>query len=327
MQYIYIFVILIIVELAYFKIADAFRIIDKPNIRSSHTHITRLGGGIIFTIGMWLYATFFGGDYIWFLIGLTLVAALSFIDDLHSLPKIYRLFFHFIAIGLMFYQWDILNIDLWWIIVLAMIVCIGIMNAYNFMDGINGITAGYSISILIPLIIMNYQREFMDINYLYVALMSVIVFAFFNFRTKAKCFAGDVGSFGIAFIILFALGKLMIESNNYWVIVFLTIYGVDSVLTIIHRLLLHENITDAHRKHAYQLMANELRIPHVCVSLIYTGLQILISLGAIAIPLPFKYIYLAVIVIAMAIVYILFMKKYYYLHEAYLKEKNKLIEE
>lgn len=327
MQYIYIFVILIIVELVYFRIADVFRIIDKPNIRSSHTHVTRLGGGIIFTVGMWLYAAFFGGDYIWFLIGLTLVATLSFIDDLHSLPKIYRLVFHFIAIGLMFYQWDILNMELWWVIVLTMIVCIGIMNAYNFMDGINGITAGYSLALLIPLTIINYQREFMDMNYLYVAMMSVVVFAFFNFRTKAKCFAGDVGSFGIAFIILFALGKLIIETNGFWVIVFLTIYGVDSVLTIIHRLLLHENITDAHRKHAYQLMANELRIPHVYVSLIYMGLQLLISLGAIGIPERYKYMYLLVVVIAMAILYILFMKKYYHLHEAYLNEKNKSIKE
>lgn len=324
MEYIYIFVILVVVELLYFRIADSCNIIDKPNLRSSHTHITLLGGGVIFTIGMWLYATFFGFEYLWFLIGLTFIAVVSFIDDLHSLPKVCRLGFHFIAILLMFYQWDILTLESWWIVLLALILCIGIMNAYNFMDGINGITAGYSIAILIPLVIVNYQTQFIDMNYLYVSIMSVLIFSFFNFRTKAKCFAGDVGSFGIAFIIFFALGKLIIETNQIWAIVFMAIYGVDSALTIIHRLMLRENITDAHRKHAYQLLANELHMPHVYVSLIYMGLQLLISLGIIWLPLAMKYVYLVVVVIVMLVTYVFFMRKYYHLHEKYLagKERN-----
>lgn len=313
-------VILLVIELIYFRIADHFNIIDKPNLRSSHKHITLRGGGIIFLAAAWIYCLFFGLNYPWFMVGLTAICAVSFIDDIHSIPNRIRLLVHFAAMLLMFQQLGILTTENWWQIIPALILCTGIINAYNFMDGINGITGAYSISILVPLIIVNQQLNFIDNLFLWVALIGVMIFCIFNFRKRARCFAGDVGSVGIAFILVFALGALIISSGRLWYLIFLAVYGVDAILTICHRLMLHENIFEAHRKHVYQLMANELKIPHTIVSTIYMMLQLAISAGAIWLPIN-KWLYFVVVIAVLSCVYILFKHKYYHLHEEYLKAK------
>lgn len=315
--YAIILVLLLGVELFYFKIADKCNIIDKPNLRSSHTCITLRGGGIIFLVSAWVWAAFFGLAYPWFLIGLTAIAGISFIDDIHSVPNRIRLAVQFVAMLLMFQDFGILNPESWWMIVIALVLCVGIINAYNFMDGINGITGGYSLAVLLPLIYLNAKLDFVENSFLVVVLMGVLIFNFFNFRKKAKCFAGDVGSVGIAFIILFALGKLILLTGDFTYILLLAVYGVDSVLTIVHRILLHENIGEAHRKHVYQLMANELKIPHVVVSAVYMCLQLAVSFGLILLPVN-HWGYFVVILSVLSMVYVLFKKRYYHLHEAYL---------
>lgn len=320
MELVAIFLLLVVLELAYFRIADRFNIIDKPNLRSSHTSITLRGGGIIFLIGAWIYAAFFGLNYPWFLGGLTLIGGISFVDDIHSLPDSSRLVVQFVAMFMMFYQFEILNLNDWWMVVVALIVCVGIINAYNFMDGINGITGGYSLAVLVPLIYLNATLGFIDQSFLYVVALSVLVFCYFNFRKRAKCFAGDVGSISIAFILLFALGRLILATEDFSYIVFLAVYGADAVLTICHRIQLHENLGEAHRKHAYQLMANELKMPHVAVSSLYMALQLLVSAGLIFLPIN-HYVYLGAVIVVLAAAYLLFMKKNYHLHEAYLRSK------
>ncbi len=321
MTYIIIFLLLVFLELTYFRVADKFNIIDKPNLRSSHTTITLRGGGIVFLLGAWLYAAFYGLEYGWFLLGLTLISVISFIDDIHSLPDSIRLVVQFIAMFLMFYQFGILNLNDWWMVLTALVVCVGIINAYNFMDGINGITGGYSLAVIAPLIFLNYKYNFIEMPYLYVTVLSLLVFCFFNFRKKAKCFAGDVGSITIAFILLFALGKLILQTRDFSYIIFLAVYGADSILTICHRIKLHENLGEAHRKHAYQLLANELKIPHVKVSMLYMALQLIVSFGMIFCPIN-HYVYLGLTIIILLVAYLIFMKKNYHLHEAYLKSKQ-----
>ena len=320
MIYALILIALVAIELLYFRFADKFNIIDKPNLRSSHTSITLRGGGIIFLFGVWLYAAVFGLHYPWFILGLSLVGLVSFVDDVKSLPDSVRLVVQFVAMFLMFYQFGILNLQDWWMVLIALIVCVGIINAYNFMDGMNGITGGYSLAVLLPLIYLNSKIDFIAPEYLYVVGLSLLVFCFFNFRTKAKCFAGDVGSISISFILLFALGMLIVKTQNLAYIVFIAVYGADTILTICHRIKLHENLGEAHRKHAYQLMANELKIPHVKVSLLYMGMQLAISFGLIFLPIN-NYLYLGLIIIVLAAAYLAFMKKNYHLHEAYLKSK------
>ena len=281
------------------------------------------GGGVVFVIGMWLYAAFFGLDLWPFLVGITLAAGISFVDDIHSLPDSVRLVIQFLAMGLLFWNWGILTMDSWWIIILGLILCVGITNAYNFMDGINGITGGYTFAVLLPLAWLNSRSGFVDQKLIIVAILADLVFSFFNFRPKgkAKCFAGDVGSVGAAFIVIFLLGKLILHSGDFTYIVFLVVYGVDSVLTICHRILLHENLGEAHRKHAYQLMANELGMEHTIVSLFYSVLQFVICIVMIMIPdTPiWHWGYLIVVSVILTAAYLVFMKKSYHLHEEYLK--------
>lgn len=320
MSYIAILILLILLELAYFRVADKFNIIDKPNLRSSHSAITLRGGGIVFLFAAWLYAAFFGLEYGWFLLGLTLIGLVSFIDDVHSLPDSVRLIVQFAAMFLTFHQFGILNWHDWWMVLVGLVVCVGIVNAYNFMDGINGITAGYSLAVIAPLIFLNFRYDFIDMSYLYVVGLSLLVFCYFNFRNKAKCFAGDVGSISMAFLIIFALGKLILKTGDFAYIVFLAVYGADTVLTICHRIRLHENLGEAHRKHAFQIMANELKVPHVEVSVLYMAIQLAISFGMIFCPIN-HYVYLGITILALLAAYVLFMRKNYHLHEEYLKSK------
>ena len=332
--YFIIFAVLLALELAYFKIADKFNIIDKPNNRSSHSTIVLRGGGIIFTLSMiaWTVLMVAQGlnivPYLPFLVGLILIAGVSFIDDIHSLPDSVRLVAQFAAMALMFWSMGIMNWTMWWIVPIALIVCVGATNIINFMDGINGITAGYALAILVPLLLLNKEYGFIEESYLVVAILGVLVFSIFNFRPKgkAKCFAGDVGSIGIAFIILFAAGRLIIQTGDLTYFILILIYGVDGVLTICHRIMLHENLGEAHRKHAYQLMCNELKIGHVKISLLYMVLQLAVSLGFIyLIPntTAAHWIYFICMCVVFALAYILFKMKYYHLHEEYLASLNK----
>lgn len=313
MYYIIILVLLFVAELFYFRVADKFNIIDKPNERSSHSRITLRGGGIIFYFGALAYFLSNHWEYPWFMLALTLITFISFVDDVRSTSQGLRLVFHFTAMALMFYQWGLFSLSWWWIII-ALIICTGIINAYNFMDGINGITGGYSLVVLVALAYINSEiTTFVEPALINTVLCSVLVFCFFNFRKKAKCFAGDVGSVSIAFILLFLIGKLILTTGDFSWIILLSVYGVDSVLTIIHRLMLHENIGLPHRKHMYQLMANELKIPHVGVSLIYMGAQALVILGYFCF-VRYGYWYLLGIIVLLSGIYVLFMRRYFHLH-------------
>ena len=278
------------------------------------------------------------------MIGLTIVAGVSFIDDICSLPDSVRLVVQFTAAALAFFQLGMLSGE-WFemngllvgglLILLALIVYVGATNIINFMDGINGITGGYSLAVLMPLALINGERLMINESLVVVTILSVLVFCIFNFRPrgKAKCFAGDVGSIGIAFILLFLIGRVIIATGDVTYLIFLLVYGVDGCLTICHRIMLHENLGEAHRKHAYQLMANELKMSHVTVSLIYMCLQLVVSLGFIGMTWVMNdnynynyndnivmahWIYLIVTIVVLAVAYVLFKKKYYHLHEEYL---------
>ena len=342
MTYIIIFVLLLATELIYFRIADKCNIIDKPNERSSHSTIVLRGGGIIFSLSMIAWAVLMvvqGQDfthYIPFLVGLLMVAGISFADDIHSLPDSLRMVVQIASILLMFWSINLGSGGMvqgawFWQVVIALVAlffCVGATNIINFMDGINGITAAYGFAMLLPIALLNHTMGFIDESYLIVAIIGLIVFSIFNFRPKgkAKCFAGDVGSIGIAFIILFALGKLMLVTQDVTWIVFFLVYGIDGSMTIFHRIMLHENLGQAHRKHAYQLMANELKMSHVVVSLLYMFMQLVVSLGFIYLcpnTTLAHWIYLVAAALILAVAYVLFKMKYYHLHEEYLASLKK----
>ena len=217
MQYVVLFILLFVLELLYFKVADKYNIIDKPNLRSSHTSITLRGGGIIFYFGAIAYFIYSGYQYPWFFLGLTLMTLVSFLDDILTLSNKIRLLIHFSSVLLMAYQLDLFNLP-WYYLLITFIVVVGVINAYNFMDGINGITACYSIAVVLLLMIVNDQVNFVDQRLLSYSLIAVLVFSFFNFRVKAKTFAGDVGAVAIAYILLFALGALITPTTTIKVI-------------------------------------------------------------------------------------------------------------
>lgn len=277
MEYLLVTVLLFGAELLYFRIADRFNIIDRPNERSSHTSITLRGGGVIFYVAAVAYFVVSGFQYPYFFLGLTLMTVVSFLDDVTSLSNRIRLIVQFASVLLMAHE--LAMFDMSWIYLLAtFVVVVGTINAYNFMDGINGITAAYSLAVGGLLMLVNRELTFVDQDLLIYAMLGVGVFAFFNFRTRAKCFAGDVGSVAIAYILLFALGALILQTGNLIYFLFLTVYGADAIWTILRRLYLRENIFQAHRSHLYQYLGNEAGVNKLLVSFSYGALQFLIGL-------------------------------------------------
>lgn len=306
-------IVLFLLEMAYFKIAVRFDIVDRPNLRSSHSSVTLRGGGIVFLFGVWLYTAVFGCTYPWFLGGVCLVGIVSFADDVHPLPYLLRLGVQFVAVAAMSVQFVPCTDMAWWLALIWLVVGVGFINAYNFMDGINGITGAYSFAVLVPLVYLDRSLRFIDMPLLYLAALSLLVFCFYNFRKRERCFAGDVGSISMAFILLFAIARLVAATGDYSYFLFAGVYGVDAVLTICHRIMLHENIAHSHRKHAYQLMANELHVPHLLVAGLYAALQLALSAGLLFLN-GFHYLYAGCAVTALSVAYIVFMRRYYHLH-------------
>ena len=182
--------------------------------------------------------------------------------------------FHLIAVTIMFFYLDVFHSEPAYVCVLLYIMVIGVINMYNFMDGINGITGAYSLVVLggIQYVNLN-QTAFVNADIIWLPMLACAVFLYFNFRKKARCFAGDVGSVTIAFWIIMLLFQLILVTHNWAYILFLVVYGIDSVLTITHRLLLKQNIFKAHRLHFYQILANERKLSHLLVASGYALLQ------------------------------------------------------
>ena len=291
MEFIIVTLILLVLELLYFRIADKFNIIDKPNHRSSHTQITLRGGGIIFPIAFVLYFVmsiihrkeWFVPEQFWsFGLGLFLLSAISFLDDILDLSTKLRLVFHFLSVVLLIYFLGLWNVLPFWLLPIVFIFIIGVLNAYNFMDGINGITGLYSFVILSTLYYINqYKIIFTDVNFIIYPVLASLVFLFFNFRKKAKCFAGDVGSMSIAFWVLALLGLLVVKTQELTYLLFIGVYGIEVIFTIIQRIKLKENIFEAHRHHLYQLLVNQMKWSHLLVSTMYGVIQLLINFSII----------------------------------------------
>lgn len=277
MMYLVIFLLLIVLTFFYFWLAERYNIIDKPNARSSHSDLTIRGAGIIFYAAALFYFFWSGFQYPYFFLGLTLVCLISFLDDLFTLSSKLRIAVHLAAVSLLCYQLQLGEFP-WWMIPIILVAVIGILNAYNFMDGINGITAMYSFAVLFLLWYINRSVTYIDMRLLYCIGLGNLVFTYFNFRTKAKCFAGDVGSVGMSFILIFILWCLILYTQNFIYILFLAVYGVDSVLTIVHRLLKKENIFEPHRTHLYQYLSNEAKGNRLLVAFSYGALQLFIGL-------------------------------------------------
>ena len=318
MQNIILGFLLMILMLLYFKVADRFNIIDKPNERSSHTEVTLRGGGIIFWFSCLIYFSQHIQNNYFFFTGITLVSVVSFWDDIQSLSNKIRILIHFLAITLVFYDLGVFDGFPFFVILLAYIAAIGFINIYNFMDGINGITGLYTLVVMGSLLYVNKNIQlFTDNNFIKYAMIASLVFLFFNYRKKAKCFAGDVGSIAIAFWIIYLVLKLILITNSVIWILFFAVYGVDGVCTILHRLYLKQNIFEAHRLHLYQVLSNEYKIQHRLVALYYAIAQIIMS--AIVVFLYQKIQEGLIFIIVIGSLFLIYTLKFYLLKKSDLK--------
>ena len=297
--FILVFGILIALMLAYFKLADHYNIVDKPNERSSHSYITIRGGGVLFTLAALLWFFIYGFYQVWIVAALMLVATVSFLDDILTLPSKIRILAHFAGVSVLFWQLQVFGLP-WYVVILAYLFTIGWINAFNFMDGINGITAFYGLVTLASLSWVNQSIGFASRELINILILSVVIFTFFNARKKAKTFAGDVGSVSLAFILAWFMISLILTSGRWEYILFFTVYGIDSVFSILFRLSRHENIFEAHRTHLYQYLSNELDWPHVLVAAIYAVLQLVINVITINMIVSGKVWFLFVIVFLLA---------------------------
>lgn len=307
-----------IIILLYFKVANRFNIIDRPNERSSHTEITLRGGGIIFWFSALLYFIQNIQDNYFFFTGITLVSLVSFWDDIQSLSNKIRISIHFLAITLIFYNLNVFNLMPLHGVIITYILAIGLINAYNFMDGINGITGLYTLVVMGSLLYVNTKIQlFIDAAFIKYAMIACLVFLFFNYRKRAKCFAGDIGSIAIAFWVIYLILKIILVTSSVIWLLFLAIYGVDAILTIIHRLYLKQNIFEAHRLHFYQILTNEYKIQHRLVALYFAIAQIVISALVIFLYQKVQDMLLfIVIIIPLLLIYTL---KFYFMKKSNLK--------
>ncbi len=261
----------------YMKIASHYNIVDKPNERSSHFQLTIRGGGIIFTLGVlyYFFASSFSNPY--FVLGTAMVAVVGFLDDLSPLSNKTRLIIHFSAVLLLLFQASSFSYS-WFLIPIFMLFIVASLNSYNFMDGINGITAFYSLSVIALLHYLNLELAFIDQDLIVYTEISLLIFTFYNARKKAKCFAGDTGSLAIGYILFFLTIVLMHQTENPFYALFFLVYGIDTAFTLLFRLIKKENIYKAHRSHLYQYLANETKISHLLVALFFAFAQLLVGI-------------------------------------------------
>lgn len=279
-----IFAILILValEVIYFFVARHFQIVDRPNERSSHSKATLLGAGVIFYFAVLVYSLFHAVAFPRFLMGATLLAVVSYCDDLRPLPSWVRFLAQVLAIVVAFYL-SICSLQIWQMI-LVVVFFAGVLNVYNFMDGINGMLAAYSLVVIGTFGFIDlFMVHFIDFSFIALVLSAILIFGFFNFRKQARCFSGDVGSIVMGFIVLFMLVRydaaVPDNGENVSFLCFIIVFLADGLLTIAKRFLNGRNILEAHREHMYETLVNDLHVPHLRTASSYAILQLLINVG------------------------------------------------
>lgn len=305
-NYVFVGLSLLVLSIVYLKLAERFNIIDKPNHRSSHVTPTIRGGGVLFYIAILIFYVTSGYQYSYFVLGVSLIAIVSFIDDIVMLSSTIRLPFQFVAIALCLFQIGCTLDDIF-IMIPLLIFGVGFINIYNFMDGINGITGLYSGVVLLGFYSINSQEHIINDDLILYSLLALVVFGFYNFKRKARMFAGDIGSITIAVLIFFIGITLFNQMKSPLLILLVAVYGADTILTIIYRKSIGERLTQPHRHHIYQKSVHVLRASHLKVSLVYSGLQLLINVVVFfnyQQSLFYQYILIGIISLILATLYV-----------------------
>jgi UDP-N-acetylmuramyl pentapeptide phosphotransferase/UDP-N-acetylglucosamine-1-phosphate transferase len=272
-----VFLSLLLVGLIYYRLAKKFNIVDKPNQRSSHSEITIRGGGIIFPLAIIFWWIVFDFSHSWMVLGLILISSVSFLDDIYSLSRKLRFGTQFIALSMSFYDLGIFAKEPLWSLPILYFIALGIINAINFMDGINGITGLYHLVFFGSILAVNQYFPIFEGEMIQYIILGILVFLIFNLRKRALMFAGDIGSISLAYLVIYFLTQWYLTAENWTIILFLIVYGIDSFLTLGQRLLKRENVTQPHRAHLYQLLVNQMKFGHVTISIVFALAQFLMN--------------------------------------------------
>lgn len=274
-HYLYQVLLLFVLEKLYLYLAQYLKIETVPNSRSAHSKPTIVGGGIIVPIACIVYLFSSRFNYPFWIIAMFGMAVVCFIDDIKEVSAWLRILTQATATAILFFQFDVYSYP---VLIVALIGAIMIvsLNAYNFLDGINGMTSANSLVQLGCLYFINkYSIHFIDGNLLIMVIMAVLVFSYFNFRVSAVCFAGDVGSISLAFFVCGCILKLILVSKNLIFINLLLVYYLDAVTTFVFRWLQGHNVFKAHNKHFYLYLVNHCKWPHLAVACLYAGVQLI----------------------------------------------------
>ena len=312
MKYFLVLTILTLCSIIYLKLANKFNIIDKPNERSSHTKVTVRGGGIIFPIAILLFFFFNDYQYPYFVFGVLLISVVSFLDDIYTLSSKIRFPFQFIAVFLVLYQvgW---GLSPFYLSILYVIIGIGVINMFNFMDGVNGITGIYSLAVLSGLFFINANEHLVHNDLIIFPAISLLIFGFYNFRKKALFFAGDIGSIAIGVLIFFIGFLFAIKLSSPLILLVVIVYGADTGCTFLYRkIFTNESVFDPHRHHIYQKLVDVKKMSHIKVSIIYAGIQLLMNVvlyKTYQLELQTQFLLLISIILIFTLMYILIFRK------------------
>lgn len=316
---------MLIMAFAYLKVAAKLNLYDHPVGRSSHNNRTITGYGIFVLLGLFLYSIVYPYTLSsYFIIGLIMMSLISFIDDIVFVKHFIRLIFQLFALILLAIDlpFEYITTDKLPLIIASVIFGIGVLNAFNFMDGINGMLGLNSLVILVSFWWLNnhtydatgHEITFITNEFIYTLIIGVSIFLFFNLRNKAVAFAGDVGSISIAFVIFYLMVNLIFATGNYAYLLLFVVIGIDAALTVIFKLLLRENIFVPHRDFLFKKLVHVGKYKHVNISIIYAMVQAFISIIVISLPLQNKLSaqlsILFIVVVGLCSTYIIIRNKY-----------------
>lgn len=300
-------------------LARRYQLFDLPNHRSSHTQPTPRGGGMAIAVSVLSACVVF--QYYdpvpsfesrsgFVLICASLIAVISFVDDLRGLSVAVRLSLQgLLSLVLVFLVGPIPLGDALPIGLSILFSCIALMwllNLYNFMDGIDGLAACEGIVVCLAAAVLLINNAEGSVLALTIALGgSALGFLIWNW-SPAKLFMGDSGSVFLGF----AIGGLALLTTqrevltiSVWLIL-LAAFIADASYTLMRRLFRGQNIFQAHRNHAYQVLADRWA-SHAKVTSLYMCINIiwLLPLAVIANSWP----ELSLIMVAMAYIPLLAM--------------------
>ncbi|MEB2777537.1 glycosyltransferase family 4 protein [Algoriphagus sp. D3-2-R+10] len=320
LSYFIVFLSLLLLALIYHRLALKFNIVDKPNHRSSHIHTTVRGGGILFPFAVVFWWMAFDFQHTWMIIGIVWVSAVSLLDDIYTISRKIRFAIQFLALTMAFHDLEVFSQINWVALPVLYFISLAIINGINFMDGINGVTGLYGLVFLGSMLAVNTYSQIFDQFLIRYEILAICVFLIFNLRKKALMFAGDIGSISLAYLMIYLLVQWYLNSDSWTVILFLLIYGLDTAITIFDRMRKGLKISEPHRSHLYQILANQGGYHHVNIALSYAVLQLGINFAFFIYPktTPGPYLGLGIIVVT-GLIYIglksFLLRKYSKIHQ------------